>query len=396
MQPFKRILTSFFLLYGLSHYAYSQLFFTDGYIVLASGDTIAGQVRERSNQLIEFRPGQSASAQPYSPQQLISYYSDGTNRVSVRITEEGKVSTYFMREQVDGYIGLYSLQKAENHLTHAIRLPDKTFVPLRGNLSLLMLARHLTECSDPKFKQLLNPQTFYIATSKLERIIKAYNECVRPAQSVPRQRKVFRYEAGISVSAVENSWVYGHTDKLNTVYYNPFGKFSSMYAVALGGFFTVAPQKRLSPGIELLASWYKGSRSVPLTNPLDPTAQGNRLYTFNETYIALPITARYICINKAIRWYLKAGIVPTLSTSVHGKYSDTNLNLHNDDIPILNKTNIGIGYIAGIGLDFTLKKKRHFYFELRTMPHLVLDGVTRTATSRSFQATLHIPLAKHK
>lgn len=373
---------------------YSQLFFTNGYIVLASGDTVKGEIRERNVQLINFRPNQSATILDYVPNQLIGYYSDGINHLTVDLTEDGRTSAYFMQEQTKGYVSLYRLFKPEGNLSHALRLPDKRFIPLRGNLSLLMLSNNLTECQSPAFKQMFNVHNFYPSSYKFEQIIKAYNTCVNPTQSIQKPKKVFRYEAGLSLGAAINGWVYGAADKQNSVYYNPYVSYSPTYAVAGGGFFTVAPQKRLSAGLEILASWYKGSRSIPLTDPLNPSNVDSRLYSFSETYFALPLTGRYIFADHAIRWYLKAGLVPTLSTNVSGKYSGSSLNL-DADITILNRTNIGIGYLAGIGAVIPIAKKRHINIECRTMPHFVLDGVTRTATSRSLQLMVHIPLIKN-
>ncbi|UFH54397.1 hypothetical protein [Spirosoma sp. KNUC1025] len=49
--------------------AYSQLFFTKGYVVLASGDTLKGDIRERGNQLIELRSQGDNAVHEYTPSQ---------------------------------------------------------------------------------------------------------------------------------------------------------------------------------------------------------------------------------------------------------------------------------------------------------------------------------------
>ncbi|WP_460962695.1 outer membrane beta-barrel protein, partial [Spirosoma litoris] len=294
-----------------------------------------------------------------------------------------------------GYIGLYTLFYPEGRLTSAIRLPDKTFVPLRGNLTLLMLTKYLTECSDSRFSNLLRPQSFLNTIVYIERVVNTYNQCVNPgqSQSQSRPKKRFRYEAGLSANALVNSWAYGVSDPKNTTYYNPNGVYSSFYTATIGAFFTVAPRKRLSASIEFLASHYKGNLSVPLTNPLDPTAQNTRLYSFEEHFLSLPILGRYVFIDKATRLYLKGGVVPTMRTSISGRFVDSQYSI---EIPFLHQTNVGIGYLAGIGADIPLTKKQRMYLEFRTMPHFVLDAVSRIATSRSLQLTISVPLIKHE
>ena len=392
----KTFLIAFWVLFLSITQIYAQFFFTPGRLVLVTGDTLTGEIREHGNQEIYFRRTSDAPERTYTPSQISSYYVENVNHLSVTITEADKQTMYFMREQIRGYVSLYRFSHAEERLTHAIRLPDKTVIPLRGNLTLLMLTKYLTECSNSQFTRLLNPQAFYNTDIYLERIVNAYNKCVSPStqsQSQYRPKKRFRFEAGLSAIALQNSWVYTGTNNLNNVYYNPNGPYSPTYTAALGGFFTIVPRKRLSISVEFLASFYKGNRSVPLTDPLNPTNQNSRLYSFEEHYLTLPITGRYVFIERTIRWYLKGGLVPTLTTSVSGNFIWNGLSL---DVPFLNTTNIGMGYLAGIGADIALPKKHRLYVEVRTMPHSVLDGVTRTASSRSFQLMISVPLIKHE
>lgn len=389
------ILSTISLVFGLSIHTYAQLFFSPGYVVLATGDTLRGELRKQGNKLVYFRQNTNDSPQTYEPAQVSSFYADNMNHVAVSLTESDQTTAYFMEEKIKGYVSLYRLFYAEGRLTHALRLPDGSFVPLRGNIALLMLSNNLKECTSPQFTRLLNPQSFYNSDIYLERIVNTYNQCVRPNETVrqARTKKRFSYEAGLFLTALQNNWKYGRDDKLNTMYYDPYGLFSPLYTGTLGAFFTLAPRKRLSGSVEILASHYKGNRNVPLTDPLNPTHQNNRLYTFEEQYVCLPISARYVFMNRSIRWYLKAGIMPSLTTSVSGNYFDESQQ-QILIIPILNKRNIGIGYIAGVGVDIPFQKQ-HLYIELRMAPHFVLDGVTRTATSRSYQLTVQVPLLKH-
>ncbi|AUD04641.1 hypothetical protein CWM47_23995 [Spirosoma pollinicola] len=373
--------------------ATAQLLFTPGYVVTAAGDTLRGEVRQKDNKTLLFRNNNKAVERSYSPELLVTYRAEGIDYAPVQLTEEGIVSSYFMREQIKGYVSLYSLFHAEGRMTHALRLPDNTFVPLRGNLALLTLTKHLTECKSAQMSHLLSLGSFYNSEVYYERVVNTYNQCVRPSQRVTQTKKRFRYEAGLSAIGCMNSWKYGTSDPINTVYYNPYNVYSTFYTGTIGAFFTVVPRKRLSISVELLASKYTGSLTVPLTNPLDPTAVNPRLYSFDERYFSLPVTGRYVFINRATRWYLKAGVGPTLRTAMSGKYTEVNVDA---DIFINHKTNIGVGFLAGLGADIPLTEKHRIYVELRTMPHFVLDGVTRIATSRSLQFTINVPLIKRE
>lgn len=385
---------TFFVL--LTSQSIAQLFFTPGYLVTTTGDTIKGELREQGSQLIQFRQNDKSALQEYTPVQVASYYADNTNRVSVHLKEDGQTNSYFMYELVNGYVSLYRLFSPEGRLTHALRLPDKTFVPLRGKLSLLMLTNNLNECSNPSFTRLLNPQSFYVSDITLKRIVSTYNACVKPNQVATRSTptKKLGYELGLSVSAVRNNWIYGRSGQMNATYYDPSGSYSPTYTAAVGGFFTIAPRKRLSASVDLLASWYSGNRNVPLTDPLEPAKKAYRLYSFKESYFSLPITARYVFIDKRTRWYVKAGLGPTLTTIGDANFVSSDLGI-TVPIEILHRTNLGVGYLAGIGANLRIKQNYPLYVEARVLSHAVLDGVTNIATSQSLQLNVSVPLVRH-
>lgn len=386
-----------FLLVSVPQQAYPQLFFTKGYVVLASGDTVSGDIRERSNQLLELRTKMNDSVRRYIPEQLIGYQSEGVNHLAVHLSEGNRQTTYFMREQIKGYVSLYSLFKPEDRLTYAIRLPDRTFVPLRGNLTLLMLTTYLTDCSDPAFTRLLKAQASYVSNSQIVRIISAYNECVSPSESVKKPKKPFHYEAGVLAGVVKNNWEYTDEDTKNIMYWNPNGIYSSTYTATAGGFFTIVPRKRLSVTIEALFTHCNGTRLIYINNPLDFTGtdKRNRLYSFSESYFAVPLTARYVFIDRATRWYLKGGFVPTFGVQLKGSYSDDYVAPTAYEVAIPMRAGLGIGYLAGLGADIKVSAKKHLYIEARTMPHLVLYSVTHVANSHSLQLTISMPLITH-
>ncbi|WP_460962697.1 hypothetical protein, partial [Spirosoma litoris] len=99
-----RLTIKVFLFISICTNAYSQLSFSPGSIILRNSDTLRGEIRERGNQLIDFRTKSGASSQSYKAGEVVSYQADGINHLSVSLTEEGASTTYFMREQINGYI----------------------------------------------------------------------------------------------------------------------------------------------------------------------------------------------------------------------------------------------------------------------------------------------------
>jgi hypothetical protein len=382
-----------FLLSCLTYYpCAAQIFYTQGYIVTTANDTIRGELREVDNQFVKFRAGANAPERDYNPSQLSAYATDGTTRIAGRISEQGKDTTLFMLEQIKGYTSLYRLIKPDGRLTHVLGLPNQTLLPLRGTLALNLLTTNLTECPAASFQQRLNPQLFYNSNLYYEQLVTRYNACVKPSASVKQKRKRVQLEAGLLVGAARNSWLYRPNIDALAVYWKPGGIYPALHTATIGCFVTIAPQKRLSSSIEVLFTTYKGSRVIDLMNPLYPIAKENRTYTFEEHYVAIPITARYVFKDGPIRWYAKVGLVPTMGTRVKGQF--TSIPIPKYDIAL--RAGVGMGYLAGIGADLSITRRQHLYVDLRAMPHVVLYGVTKIAYSRSLQLSLSIPLLYRK
>ena len=369
----------------------AQMLFTPGYFVTQAGDTVRGEIKEKDNTTILFRIGSEVDEQKYTPEQVLAFGTNDTGDAvgrSVTWSAGGKTRHVFMREIVSGHASLFELIKPEERLSHAIRLPDQTFVPLPKSMVLLLLTQLLNGCEAPQFRSLMNPQSFYNNGASLERIVTAYNRCVNPGKSIVRLKKVFHYEAGVLAGAALNSWYYGANQVRLSPYWNPNGAFPSAYTGVFGGFITIVPHKRLSLTAEVFYTSYKGERTVNVNNPLDPTDPSARQYSFQERYLSFPITGRYVFSTHPIRWYAKGGICVSYALHIDGKYV---LNgTRPVDVPI--RPGIGVGYLVGLGAEVPIDKKRKLFVELRTTSHLVLDGVTRMANSRSLQLTIGIPL----
>ncbi len=384
----KRVLCLFLLTWLPLSQGFAQFFYTKGFIVTTANDTLRGEIREVDNQLVKFRAGATSPERDYNPSQLSAYETDGTPRIAGRLTEQGKDTTLFMIEQVKGYVRLYRLVKPDNRLISALQLPNGQLLPLRGTLALRTLTTVLTECKTARFQQLLNPQSFYNSSLYYERIVRAYNDCVSPQQSVKRKRKKLGFEAGLLGGVAANSWLYQATESRFNPYWNPNGVYSTQTTFVGGLFYTLAPTRKLALSVEGIFSHYKGSRTVSINDPLNPSNLAARVYTFAERYISVPITLRYTLIEKPIRFYVKAGGLVNRNLAVSGSY----ISSFGYTIPVAMRPSASVGYVIGIGAAIPITPKRAVCLEARFVPHYVTYGVTRLANSRSLQLTASIPI----
>lgn len=375
------------LLIGVFHPTHAQLFFTPGYLVTVRGDTIRGEIRAKDATTIQLRSS-TKSEQSYTAEQVDAYHTDGIDIWSVSWLENGQPVRRFMREVLTGRVSLYCLFRPEGRLNSAIRLPNQTFVPLRGNLALSTLIQNLSDCNNSRLRQLLTVASFVNNRNYYERVVQAYNTCVGSAQSVGRPKQALHYEAGLVVGAARNTWYYGANEVRLSAYWNPNGVYSPAYTGVVGGYVTLMPRKRLSLTIETLLTRYAGHRKVRVNNPLNPTDTSSQLYSFREQYLMLPVTGRYVLHSGSARWYIRGGVNLSYGLTIKGQYSG--YGVRNAEIPL--RAGFGVGYVAGVGAEIPLGRRRHLMIELRTAPHLVLYKSTRMANSRSLQLTVSVPL----
>lgn len=383
-----RILGTLLFIMLAKYHAFSQQFFTDGFVVTIEKDTLSGQLRLKDNVTLEFRERVSGSLTTYAPEHLRSFRTDEGNGVVASLTEQGQTKTYFLLEGESGYVSLFRLPKAEGRLAYALRLPDNTFRPLRGTLSVGVLKEVLTECNSTLFATRLLPSQFYYQYPYFEKIVRAYNECVRPQQKTARPRKKGSFEIGITGGLAANSWLYGATESRFNPYWSPNGVYPTQLTFTAGAFYTLAARRKFSVTIEAFYSSYTGSRTFFINNPLDPSDPRTRTYRFSETYIRLPISARYMFLTKPFKAYIKAGFAPVRALTIEGSYSDQLVT--NASLPM--RPSLSAGYLVGAGLGIPVSLQKTIYLEARFVPHIVSYAVTRLANSRSFQLTASVPL----
>lgn len=375
------------LLGGLSTNVIAQTFFTPGYIVTIKGDTLQGEIRFKDNTTLLLR-NRLSTDKTYTADQVTSYYANGIRGLSTNWVENTKTVRMFMREMQTGLISLYALLYPEERLKCAIRLPDQTFVPLRGNLSLPILDQAMKACTDLRLRRLLTRASFANTPNYFDRVVQTYNVCMGSGSKVERPKQPFHYEVGLLAGAARNTWYY--TQDLDADYWNPGGVYTPTHKNVFGAYITLVPNKRLSVSLEGLFTQYGGHKTISITNFMDPTDPRSRLYSFEERYLLFPVTARYIIGGRSLRWYLRAGGTVSYALSITGQYIQNDNSSKSYTVPI--KPGVGVGYLAGLGAEIPIGEKRHLAVELRTTPHLVLNRVVYMAYSRSLQLILRAPI----
>ena len=385
----KPLLVSFFFNL-LSTSLLAQSFFTSGYIVTQQGDTLSGEIQQEGNGRILFRNGKETS-QLYTATQLKAYVIEGVPSIPVSWKVQDSVHHAFVKELLQGTVSLYGLSKPEGELTFFLQLPDKTFLPLEGKSSWNVLNATLTNCPNPSFMTRLDASQFRYVYTYFSTIVRAYNACIAPEKTVTQKRKPFHFQVGMLAAVTLNQWKYDAVEDRFNPYFQPNGLYPLYVSYTLGGYVMVMPEKRFSLLIEGYYGSYEGERVVDINPQFAPTVKRQRLYSFWKSYLAFPLSVRYVFADGLVRWYVKGGVsfIKELTNGGHMKSLDPNIVLDSD---LFIRKGTSIGYLLGAGAEFKLGTKQRLNAEVRFVPHIIRDGgVTRLGGLRSYQFVLSAP-----
>nr|WP_293845665.1 hypothetical protein [uncultured Arsenicibacter sp.] len=372
----------------------AQTFFSKGAIITAPGDTIRGEIRFRNNTVVQFKSDQGKS-DTYDVTQLPGFVIENTPYVSATWLERDSTKRAFVRELLKGHMGLYGLWQPDGELSYLLRLPDQTFVPLRGKTSWNMLQQYMGDCEKPAFRTRMESSQYRYAYPYFETIVNAYNRCVAPQAKSERKRRPVQVEAGILGGAAVTQWIYGAVEDRFQPIVQPNGIYPAYKAITYGGYLTIMPQKRLSLVIEGYYGKYKGARDIEIYSPTTNELLKVWRYSFEKSYVAIPVSARYKLIDKKAKLYLKAGVSIVKDLSMNGHVRSLSNDYVDYDLAMI-KT-FSIGYLAGIGGLFPITPSYGIGLELRTSPHIIkTGGVTRVGDLRAFQVVVNVPLLTPK
>lgn len=339
------------------------------FAVLTSGDTLRGFIWERTNTSIEFRPTPRGKETIYDADQVRSYAIDAVPRVAAEWVEDTirqLTRRTFLRAYEVGHASLFGLLRSEGDpnekLLFFLRRPDGVFLPLRGRTGWLVLNRHLIECEEPSFLQLLEVSQFSNTQPYYERVVRQYNRCVRPDEKRVQARAPFRWAVGLMGGVSFDFWIRG-TAPGAQLYGDPNGPYSLGIDPRLGPQFSFILSKRATIQVEAYYARYAGRRSVNYTYSLGNATANHRVA---ETLITVPVTVQYVLTDRALRWYLRVGLMPLrkfksrvwMQRSDQGVPGTENLQF---ETPARNN----FGLVLGTGTEVKLASGRRARFELR-------------------------------
>jgi hypothetical protein len=387
MTRFYRLLAGLLLLAPAS---FAQQFYTSGYAVTTAGDTLRGDIRVKTNALIEFRHPETKLEKEFSTADVRAFSTGQHQYVAATWQEDsGETGRAFVRLRLNGYVKLYLLPQEMKEFSYVMQLPDQTFVPLRGKMAWTKVATLLTECEDPQFVKSLEATLFYYNLNYFERIIGNYNACVRPDLTAKVARNSFHFDGGIVAGASRNHWDYYFPGR-NLIPALPVNRLTpAAIRPMLGVFVTLMPQKRLSLTVEAHFTSYQGQLEEVYSSTLNPRIVDR--YFFEESYVSVPITGQYVWLNRKVRGYLKGGVAYIRPTRLDVKRNVSGVLNPRDTYSLLQlRPGTGFGFIGGTGVDTRLGSNHRGFAELRVHRHSVVEGVNRIAFSYSVQAVVGV------
>lgn len=351
----------FILVLGCIFYsgiAFAQVYnTTQGYVVLTTGDTIRGILRDRTNlgQKASIQAAGSSDFSEYPIENVRSvFYSDGYYFKPVTIPTESGTEKRFLVCLAEGPITLYKykdhyfVEKAGNPITKLEKQDSREKDTLKIDTRYRRLLRYfMSDC--PKVQNKVGKTEFF--DRQLVDVVEAYNTCIDPSirPKVYRKAIKIKIKKGVRAGVAFNrmNLVEGLSDLQSRDY--DLGATT----VFTGGIFAnFSYRNRLSFQPELLIIQKTGSYAGKLSG----------LYTFTydvrQTWLQVPGSLYYNFQLKKIQPFISVG--GSVGFPLKNESLETNELTGNMDIGILNNE---YGYRGSAGLEFALTKKLHFYLE---------------------------------
>lgn len=383
MTRFYRLLAGLLLLAPAS---FAQQFYTSGYAVTTAGDTLRGDIRVKTNALIEFRHPETKLEKEFSTADVRAFSTGQHQYVAATWQEDsGETGRAFVRLRLNGYVKLYLLPQEMKEFSYVMQLPDQTFVPLRGKAAWGKLATLLTECENARFTRSLDVRSFHYDLGYFERVITAYNACVRPELTAKVARNSFHFDAGILAGISRNHWDYYFPGRSLIPSLPVHQVMPAAIRPTFGAFVTLMPQKRLSLTLEAHFTNYKSQWEFVYSSTQSPRIVSN--YFFEESYLAVPLTGQYVWLDGKVRSYVRGG-VGFFKTFQHDVLRNAKGDVYTIDTYSLKTplpSHASFGLIGGVGVDTRLGGKRRAFAELRVHRHGVNEGINRIAYSYAVQ-----------
>jgi hypothetical protein len=364
---------------------------TPDFIINLKNDTIIGEIKEKNKSTISFVPLNSTSETLYTVEQLLGYSIEKIPRIIAAFSSGTESKKYFVKVRVKGYCSLMELIKADTTFLFLIQLPNQDFMPLpQNNESWAVLRSNLLACETTYFENTLLQKSYSYTLAYFSKVIRAYNECVKPELKETIYKSPVSFSYGFSSSYASNNWVYTFDDGKNQ-FFNANGNLTSYSRIVFGLFFNLMSEKRLSYNIELIYNQYRGDRITPIIN--NGVKVNDYKVSVEQQYLSIPLQGKYVVFSPPkSRIYVKGGVLLNFDLQFD-LYRELVGIAPNTDNFIIRKS-LGFGYSTGFGIEREVGRNKKLFSEIRYLSHGVRDGATQIGNTNSLQVVLGFGFTK--
>lgn len=371
--------TALFLLICSYNLSFAQSDFRDGYVVSVAGDTLQGQLNYKesrsNNSSCTFRPNENAATQKLSPDEIQAYgfMNDKAFQVKTIKSLTGESITAFVEVLVRGRLNLYVYQsrffieKAPGELTELINTKQETYIDdytnamKRSNEHIALLNTLMIDC--PNFLDRI--ESISLSQKSLSALVKDYNNCVAPGESISfkENKKWALVKVGVAASVNAEQLSFSSVDRMLALYEN--AKFDQTLYPSVGFLLNlVSPRvsERFSFQAEAFVAKYKYTGTSDYVSFSDEFNYEND-FKLSVTTLKFNTALRYTFVYKSIKPYINLGMSNKILLKNEAERdlkmtSRWGVEQHKSTETFLSDTHSGA--FGGVGLNFTLGNRTLF------------------------------------
>jgi hypothetical protein len=255
-----QISTKLFLLLILlimSSASYGQKKFTSGYLITTQKDTLKGEIRLMSNQLI-FQKSGSSDEQVFTADKVTSALVGDRSYVAEEVVGNKKI----VQEIITGYLSLFLSEEKPGEKSFYLKRGNEVFPVTPDNLKGV-LNHYLSDCNKSDFTATEANLRYTYTLKSLSKFVSFYNQCSgnKEAQVVKYVGKKGNYKPIVSIGPDFHQFRLGENNEHNA------GKdFGNKVGVAAGLTFLIGKELGLAfqPCIQFTHRRVSANLAVPL------------------------------------------------------------------------------------------------------------------------------------
>jgi hypothetical protein len=386
----KSILFSFILF--ISQLCLSQASFRDGYVIMHTGDTLAGLIDyrpgTRNSDNINFKESDSSVSKVYTSNDISGFgfsdgryfeskyfnrSDDGSRKLFLEVLIKGKVSLYtnegnFFIQKGDSTIYELTITRKE-----ILRNGENVTIVTKKYLEILSLL-----LSDSEEVKSLVPNTV-LEKRPLIKLVEKYNSGINsPSVRYESSKPAVRFSAGLSaglvISSLNVSKGYDEQiSRMNSAYENSYSFIS---------------------GLSFYVSWPRTSERISLQGEIFYfQSEYNNTYTVKVslTQLTIPVGIRYTFPVRRFSPYLNLGILYTINTKTEGNLwlYEKVLGLGYDRTPV-QLNDYQYGFWLGGGLSVPVTRRIAGFLDVRSDFSFGLTGLSYLASINNIRMSFGI------